>query len=360
PTVAALLLQLGGNGLILSLKLTTFFSDLPFSTLWLPTPSPMLIVLFYAAILLAIFGIPVSRNRVGKTSRLPGIIACFFVFTLFIFPPAELLKRWIKSSEITFLDVGQGSSTFLQLPSGRRLLIDGGGGSFSAGFNVGEDIIAPFLWRKGITRLDAIIVTHGDADHYNGIPFLLKRFRPETLWVSELRGDDSGYRKMLELADRLQIQVKIPKQGEQLIKGGEAEVVNLGNPVESSEARSNDRSLVLRFEDNADDGLSCLFAGDISRNVESQLIDKEFPLQSTFLLSPHHGSSTSNSESFLKAIQPEIIVVSAGRFRPDHFPNPEVRKRCSDLGITMLITAEQGAITVTSDGIISPLKSKFY
>ena len=357
PAVAALLLQLGGKGLILSLKLTTFFSDLPFSTLWLPTPSPMLIVLSYAAILLAIFGIPVSRSPVKTASRLPGITACFFILILFIFPPAELLKKRIDSSEITFLDVGQGSSTFLQLPSGKRLLIDGGGGSFSAGFNVGEDIIAPFLWRKGITRLDTIIITHGDADHYNGIPFLLKRFRPETLWVNDLSGDDNGYREMLDLAGRLQIEVKIPQQGEQLITGGEAEVVNLGNPEESSGARSNDRSLVLRFEDKE---LSCLFTGDISRNIESQLITNELPLQSTFLLSPHHGSSTSNSESFLKAVNPEIIVVSAGRFRPDHFPTPEVRKRCSDLGITMLITAEQGAITVTSKGIIFPVKSKFY
>lgn len=342
PSVAALLLHLGGNGLILSLKLTTFFSNLPFSTLWLPTPSLTLIFLYYTAILVAIFGIPGSRNPVSKNTRILGTTASLFILLLFIFPPAEFLKRRISTSAITFLDVGQGSSTFLQLQTGKRVLIDGGGGSSSPRFNVGEDIIAPFLWRKGIKQLDAIIVTHGDSDHYNGIPFLLERFRPETLWVNELSGHDRAYREMLALADFLQIQVKIPTQGELLIKGGAAEIINLGSPVESNGAKSNDHSLLLRFEDEK---FSCLFTGDISRNIESQMISKELPLQSTFLLSPHHGSSTSNSELFLKAVNPEIIVVSAGRFRPDHFPSPEVRKRCSDLGIKMLITAEQGAIT---------------
>ena len=357
PSAASLLLHLGGNGLLLSLKLTSFFGTLPFSTLWLPTPSPTLIVLFYAAILITIAGNPGSRNPGRRTVGILGTAASALTIFLFIFPPAELLKRRISTSEITVLDVGQGSSTFLQLPSGKRILIDGGGGSLSPRFNVGQDIIAPFLWQRGIKKLDAIIITHGDADHYNGIPFLLQRFRPKTIWVNELNGDETGYRKLLDLADNLQIEVKIPQQGEVLIKGGDAEVVNLGNPGESVAASSNDRSLLLRFEHET---LSCLFTGDISHTIESQLIAQELPLQSTFLLSPHHGSSTSNSEPFLKAVDPEFIVVSAGRFRPSHFPTPEVRQRCRDLGITMLITAEQGAITFTSKEVIFPVKSKLY
>ncbi|MFH2123088.1 MAG: DNA internalization-related competence protein ComEC/Rec2 [Pseudomonadota bacterium] len=337
PPAAALLLHLGSIGLTLSLQVTTFFSNLPFSTLWLPTPSPILIVLYYAAIFLAISGIPFSRS-----ARILGAAAWFPITFLFIFPPSELLKQRIISSEITFLDVGQGSSTFLQLPTGKRLLIDGGGGATSPNFNAGEDIIAPFLWQRGIKHLDAIIITHSDSDHYNGIPFLLQRFRPETLWINDRSGHENAWSRMLNLAEQLQIDIRIPQEGEHLIQSGKAGVVNLSATGKTDTTASNDQSLILRFSHNK---LSCLFAGDISSSMESQLVDEFLPLRSTLLLSPHHGSSTSNSEKFLKAVNPETMVVSAGRFRPDHFPTPEVRKRCLDLGIKMLITAEQGAIT---------------
>lgn len=351
PAAATTLLNLGSHGLTLSLKLATFFNNLSFSTLWLPTPSPFLIALSYAAILIALSG-GVVRPKV----RMLAAGSWVLIVLLFFFPPAELLKRRITASEITFLDVGQGSSTFLQLPSGRRLLIDGGGSS-SPGFNVGEDLIAPFLWHRGIKALDAIIITHADADHYNGIPFLLRRFRPKTLWVNELSGHDEAWRRMLTLAAELRIEVKIPRTGEQVFHSGEAGIVHLGNPADVKTAKSNDQSLILRFEDQ---DLSCLFAGDISQDTESQLVNNNFPLQSSLLLSPHHGSSGSNSEPFLKAVNPQNIVVSAGRFRPDHFPAPEVRQRCNMLGIKMLITAEQGAITFTGKDVNFSVKSKFY
>ncbi len=342
PPVAAMLLHLGDYGLILALKAAAFFSDLPLSTLWLPTPTPTLIVLYYTAILIALSGMMVSKRAVVF-----GIGSWAVVVVLFILPPAELFKSRITTSEITFLEVGQGSATFLQLPSGKRLLIDGGG-SESPNFNVGEDIIAPFLWQKGIKRLDTIVITHADADHYNGIPFLLQRFRPDTLWVSDRVGHDPAYRNMLDNAEKLGVSVIIPQAGEQLITGGGTELVNLGNPVEPEGEKSNDRSLILRFDHGGSANLSCLFAGDISDNVEARLVADNIPLQSTLLLSPHHGSSTSNSEIFLKAVNPKTIVVSAGRFKPDHFPTPEVRKRCEVMGITMLVTAEEGAITFAS------------
>lgn len=359
PPLAALLLHLGGYGLIFSIKAANFFSGLPLSTLWLPTPAPAIIVLYYVSILLVLWGFFGARTAAGnpflrKTAKIFGIGAWGLTLFLFILPPAEIFKHRITTSEITFLDVGQGSSTFLELPTGKRILIDGGG-SESPSFNVGEDIIARFLWQRGIKELDAIAITHSDADHYNGIPFLLRRFQPQTLWVNEFSGHDRAWDGLLALAESLNIKIKIPESNERLITGGKAELLSLGNPVEPEGAASNDRSLILRFQQggqggqNKDSGppaFSCLFAGDISRKVEARLVNENFPLQSTLLLSPHHGSSTSNSESFLKAVNPRTIIVSAGRFRPDHFPAPEVRQRCAALGIEMLTTAEQGAITV--------------
>ena len=346
PAAAALLLHLGATGLVFAVKIAAFFNNLSFSTLWLPPPSPALIVLYYAAILVGISA--GYRNKPIMTISAGAWVGVVFFF---IFPVAELLKGRINNSEITFLDVGQGSSTFIQLPTGKRVLIDGGGGMTSPGFNVGEDIIAPFLWQRGIKQLDAIIITHGDSDHYNGIPFLLQRFRPKILWVNERSGHDMAWRQMLALAASLDIAIKIPGEGEKLIRGGEAEIVHLGTPEKSTKTRSNDQSLVLRLAHN---NLSCLFAGDISADREAQLVEEKTALQSTILLSPHHGSSTSSSEFFLKTVRPRIMVVSAGRFHPDNFPAPEVRQRCKALGIKMLITAEQGAITFTNQDALFP------
>jgi competence protein ComEC len=355
PPAADLLLHLGGYGLTLSLRLATFFNGLPLSTLWLPTPPPGLIVLYYAAILLVLWAISAlrggdARPLVAKTAMAGGGALWLVTLFLFFLPPAELFKGSIPASEITFLDVGQGSSTFLELPTGKRLLIDGGG-SESPRFNVGEDIIARFLWQRGIKRLDTIMITHSDADHFNGIPFLLQRFRPQTLWINDFSGHDRNWEKLLELARRLHITVKIPRPGETLITGGSAGIVSLGNPSEPYGNAVNDSSLILRFAQDRNGDLSCLFAGDIGHKAEAQLVKEKIPLQSTFLLSPHHGSSTSNSLAFLQAVRPRTMVVSAGRNRPDNFPTPEVRQRCASLGIPMLITAEHGAITITEKEI---------
>ncbi len=353
PPIASLLLHTGAYGLEWSLRMTAFFNDFPLASLWLPTPSLPLVACYYLTLLaaVALFG---SKRGFSGLAGAAWLLVVFFFFM----PPAELKKGRITHSELTFLDVGQGSATVLELPAGKRILIDGGGSSSpSSGFNVGEDIIAPFLWQKGIKRLDAIVVTHADGDHYNGIPFLLQHFRPRTLWVNEFAGHYADWAKMLSLAASLNIETKIPTPGEVVLEHKEARLVNLGNPAEQSAKSSNDRSLILRFSHGP---LSCLFAGDISSRVESQLLDSQAPLQSFLLLSPHHGSATSNSDSFLQAVQPQFLIVSASRFGSGNFPAPDLRGRCALLGITMRNTAEEGAIHFAGPGDILAEKGKIY
>ncbi len=353
PDVASFLLHGGAYGLDWSLKMAAFFNDFSFASLWLPTPSLTLIGFYYLTLLAAITLFSINRTRCVM-----AVSAWFIVLIFFFVPPAEIWKGEMRSSEMTILDVGQGSATVLQFPSGRRVLIDGGGSSSpSSGFNVGEDIIAPFLWHKGVANLDAIVITHADSDHYNAIPFLLSRFRPQTLWLNELSGHDPSWKQMMALAHMLHIEVKIPAPGETVLERDGASLINLGNPVERSAMSSNDRSLILRFSHGP---LSCLFAGDISSSVESELLASKVSLQSTLLLSPHHGSSTSNSESFLKAVNPQFLLVSAGRFRPENFPAPEVRNRCDALGIKILNTAEEGAIRFAKEGEIVSKTGKNY
>jgi len=341
PEASGYLLQIGSFGIKAAILITDFFKHYGYSTLWLPTPPPTLIILYYSSIGLCFSNI--SRNK-----SIPVFLG---VALLFVIPSQEYLKKFSTASELVFLDVGQGSSTLVTFPGGKNALIDGGGAS-STKFNIGESVISRYLWHRGITHLDAIIITHPDADHYNGIPFLLKRFHPDTLWVNGENGHDEEYIDLIELAGKLKIEIKTPKNNEILLKANELTLSNISNPFLNNELTpdvsydSNDQSLILHVKGKS---FSCLLAGDISTRVEHVLIQNRTDLKSLILLSPHHGSKTSNSEEFIAAVNPKQIIVSAGRFKPMHFPSPELRAICLEKKIPLLVTSEIGAITFRQD-----------
>jgi len=350
PPTSGYFLQIGAIGIKTAILITDFFKNYDASTLWLPTPSPALVILYYLSL-----GLCFSKLTLKKTVPIfLGITLCF------AFPPLNFLHRFSTTSEIVFLDVGQGTSSLIIFPGGKNMLIDGGG-AFSKRFNVGESVIARYLWQKGITHLDSILITHPDADHYNGIPFLLKRFHPDVLWVNGESGHDEKYSNMIELAHDLGIKIKTPTNNEILMQSSGVTVSNISNPFLNTESSSeisissNDKSLIVQLKG---DGFSCLFPGDISSRVEHALIMNKTKLKSTILLSPHHGSKTSNTEEFLDSVNPEQIVVSAGRFKPLFFPTPELRALCNTKNIPLLITAERGAITFRQNG--GTMKYSFY
>ncbi len=297
------------------------------------TPGITLIVLYYLSL-------GSCFSRLPRTQSIPlFILLCSFFF----FPIRSLLDKFKSESELVFLDVGQGSATFINLPDGKKILVDGGGPS-SKKFNVGESVIAPYLWHRGFTRLDAILVTHPDADHYNGIPFLLRRFKPETLWINGEDGHDWRYQELLDIAKELHITVKKASAEDLILSGKGAKLRNINNPLQEIESeRSNDKSVVLRFTDAA---FTCILTGDISKKTEQALLQSNTDLHADILLAPHHGSKTSSSYSFLDAVNPEQIVVSAGRFRPEYFPSQQLREYCSNKPVPLLNTAEHGAIRV--------------
>jgi competence protein ComEC len=128
------------------------------------------------------------------------------------------------------------------------------------------------------------------------------------------------------------------------MESAEARLQNINNPLQDdNNASSNDRSLALRFSHGE---TTCILSGDISRRVEKSLLLKGENLQANILLSPHHGSNTSNSSPFLKEVNPQQIIVSAGRFHPDHFPSVQLRSYCKNNSIALLNTASHGAIIV--------------
>ena len=352
PTLASLFLHAGSWGLSASIWLVTFFNGFPLASIWLPTPSPLLIATFYGSLFLILAGASVKRG-IRRTAWLVFLISLVF----FLLPPSELLKYFKRNSTITFIDVGQGSATLLELPTGKRVLIDGGGPT-SPQFNTGERVIGPFLWKKGITKINAVIITHPDADHYNGLPFILEHFRPDILWINGSAGHDKEYTELLNLAKKLQIPVRVPVGDEHLLQAGSAEISVIENPLamtvnehavfeKERPDSGNDGGLVIKFTDNQ---FSAIFPGDISKKVEALLVQRPDRLQANVLLSPHHGSSTSNSAAFLQAVHPEFLIVSSGYTHDGIFPARDLMEKANVYGTKMLTTALNGCIVVTTDG----------
>jgi len=354
PPLAVSLLHLGSLGLSLSIHTIELFQKVPLEALWLPTPSPVLIFLYYGCLLILLLS-PISKKNLRRLSWTTLAITIF----LFRMPPAELLKHFKEKSTITVIDVGQGSANLIEFPTGKRALIDGGGPS-SPKFDIGEQIISRFLWKKGITSIDSIIITHADADHYNGLPFIIRHFSPKSLWINGSPGHDPNYTKLLNIARDLQLAIHVSKGNDRCLSVEGAKLSIIANPLlvnlrktdrnrilASSRLSENEKGLIIKFTDHR---FAALFPGDIDKRVEKLLVMKSENISADVLLSPHHGSSTSNSEDFLRTVDPDFLIVSAGRRKKGIFPARDLKEKSQRLGIQMLTTALSGCVVITTDG----------
>lgn len=339
PPLAAIILQIGSFGLIAALQILTFFVSLPVTELRLATPPAWLICLYYCSLLLILFAAKTSRRL--QTMAVLTLLASLI---LFIVPPSELFAPRKKSPQLTFLDVGQGSCTLIESSSGKRILIDGGGSS-SGNFNVGEHVIAPYLWKRGIQHIDEIIVTHPDADHFNGLPFIVKHFSPQKLWVNGTSGHSHHYRIFLEQARQAGTVIAPVHTAQTLFSDDLCTLISLRNPhhhPDTSRPRStNEDSLIVQFKYH---NFTALFPGDIGKFTEHLLVQSGQDVHSTLLLSPHHGSSGSNSQKFLRTVDPHLLIISTGHSAHRKKSITSLLARCETSGITVLDTVTNGTI----------------
>jgi competence protein ComEC len=249
----------------------------------------------------------------------------------------------------TFLDVGQGDACVVELPRGRVLVVDGGG-SFDPGFDPGKQVIVPFLWRRGITRIDLLVLSHPHPDHANGLAALVEQFPVAEVWTNGQPTEQPGTRALLAAAARHGVPLGRPRP----LELGGARIEPLA-PFDDSGglatdlARSeNDNSLVI---DVRWQGRRILFAGDLEADGEATLLARAGPsLAADVVKVPHHGSRTSSTAPFVAATHPSLAVISVGERNRWGFPNPGVVARWRDVGARVLRTDRDGGVTVTLDG----------
>ena len=355
PALAHQMFVWGGLGIKVSVGLARLCARLPASSIWVPTPGLGLTAAWVAGLLLLAHWRRLSRRGVGLGAGLIVILCLIDLRPL-------LAKPDRPQTRLSVLDVGQGSAMIAELPDGEVFLIDGGRkpSPASAGFDVGENLIAPFLWRRGLTRLTAVICSHPDADHFNGIPFILRHFRPQTLWINGSEHRENGYQELLDLAAQLKVRVRVPVPGQTLGEADGARLVSLtggqaGQTTSSPTAASvNNQSLVLSLSQGR---IRILMPSDIEQQEEEALLS-EPNLASTVLVAPHHGSDSSSSEAFVRAVGPRLVAISAGQNQSGHFPAPAVERRYQDLGCRVLETAAHGSIFLATD--VQQVKVKTY
>lgn len=243
---------------------------------------------------------------------------------------------------VLFFDVGQGDAIFIQTPSGRQILIDGG---------FYPTVLYDHLGRQmplGDDTLDLVIATHPDGDHVTGLPGVLERYEVGQVWVSTAAyGESDTYDAFLQQAELTQTPIYTPTAGEQLVLGDGVtlEVVYPGGGRDGENRNNNSVSVRLVYGD-----FSLLLTGDAEVEAEQAMLKNGQPLQALVLKAGHHGANNASSEPFLAAVRPEIVVVSAGADNRYGHPAPEVLARVQAAGATVLRTDELGTIEVVTDG----------
>lgn len=282
-----------------------------------------------------------------------AVLVCFPTFLWSPFPVVHESGTW----EVWFFDVGHGDSILNIFPSGETILVDGGGSrgksvaendgmeSIRTRFDVGEDVLCPALWTLRVKRLDHVVLTHPESDHYGGLHAVLRNFPvgglwgpwPVEKWISSVPG-------LQRLAEEKNLEWQSLIKGDSFsIDGLRLDVISPPETLLGPYARINNRSVVLlgRYLKSR-----LLLTGDLEKAAEFDLLQDCRTLQAEVLKVAHHGSETSSHSEFLECVHPEYAVISSREKASVSIPMTGTLERIHTIGAKIYRTSDSGAIHV--------------
>lgn len=244
---------------------------------------------------------------------------------------------------VAFLDVGQGDATLIQSPNGQIMLIDGG-----RSINLASQVIIPQLMEWGAQQIDVLVVTHPDADHISGLVGVLEQFPVQAIALTGQVHPTQIYERLLTSVRDKGIKAIRTRTGT-MIPFDSAVRLEVLSPddqfVDSDD--TNDASIVIKLTYGQ---TSFLLTGDAEFPANQTMLRRGADVRANVLKLGHHGSATSTDESWLRAVQPQLGIISVGAGNSYGHPHREVLDALNRLGIQYVRTDEHGTITIVSDG----------
>jgi competence protein ComEC len=267
----------------------------------------------------------------------PGAIATRIAGTMLCLPALLWLPARPHSGEfdLAVLDVGQGLAVVVTTES--HILVYDTGPSFRSGRDTGQLVVLPYLYSRGIRRIDTLMITHGDNDHVGGARSVLSGLPTQRVLVGP--------------SVRLPSPVELCSQGQQW--RWDDVMFYVLHPTPADAAQKNNSSCVLRIEGV---GGAALLLGDIEHEIEARLAASGALKSAAIVVVPHHGSNTSSTQYLTQTSTPKLAVISAGFGNRWGFPKQEVVARWQAVGARTLKTSDSGAIEIAidADGLKPP------
>ncbi len=264
-------------------------------------------------------------------------------------------RWWLdgRTARVTFLDVGQGDAAVIELPGGETVLIDGG--ATYETLDMGRSVVGPFLWDRGIRRLDYVIATHPQLDHVGGLTWVLQQYEVGEYWSNGVQRDERFFQRLAAVIRERKVAERVVRRGLETTLSGRCRLRVLspepveegavgGSPRESGTALNN-LSVVVR--------LTCgphafLFGADVEREGLRRLANSPTSPPVRVLKVPHHGARSSLETAWIAQVRPDVAVISSGRHNPYGHPAAEVLDAYQSVGARVFRTDRLGAVWVVT------------
>jgi competence protein ComEC len=344
PSAAALLDIIIGPSASLLIWLVKFMASLNISEILIGKISPAVVIFYYVFILFVFFAY-LRRPLLKKT------ICTVMALAVIVFLGVTKWQRTYRDDLIlNCLDVGQGQAILMQLPGRANILFDAGSLYIN---NIGQRIVVPFLDYSGINKIDAIIISHDDVDHINGIPEIVEHCKVNGVYADEAfitaaetnLSNTAGTLKSSLNSQGLQIQ-RLDKNMEFDSKAK----INILWPSEEihrdEKVSDNDKSVVLLIEFA---GRKLLLCSDIEKFAQKELLLLFPNLKADLVVVPHHGSAASTAENFLKSLNADTLICSCGQSQFERIKSETKTLTIKSENTKSFYTASDGLVTVCID-----------